>query len=136
MATKAKDKKEIRKGGRGSHPNSRANLKPAQPGEVRNPSGKPEGTKDRATVIRKWVETPAEVTNPVTKAKERGTVEDLIVIAQVSQAVKGNTAAFKELMDSIYGRLTEKLQVNNYDFSKLTNEEIIEFDRLLSKLNS
>lgn len=29
------------------HPNSLANLKPIQPGEVRNPSGRPKGSRDK-----------------------------------------------------------------------------------------
>jgi hypothetical protein len=140
--TKAKDGKEIGepqpKYGRGKNPNSLKNLEKgmAKPGDVLNPTGKPLGTKDRSTILNKWLSVELELLNPVTKAKERGTVEDEVILALITKARKGDVSAVREILDSTYGKLTEKLQVNNYDFSKLTNEEIIEFDRLLTKLNS
>lgn len=110
---KAEDKKEIRKTGRGSHPNSRANLKPAQTGEVRNPNGKAEGTKDRATILKKWLSVELELLNPVTKAKEKGTVEDEVMLALITKARKGDVPAIREVLDSTYGKITEHQDITS-----------------------
>jgi hypothetical protein len=134
MPTKAKDKKEIRKGGgRGSHPNSRANLKPVAPGEVRNPAGRTPGTKDRATLLRKWLEVELELLNPVTREKQQGTVEDEVVLALIAKARKGDVSAIREVLDSMYGKVKDRTE-HSFDFSQLSDEEIKQGEQLLSKL--
>lgn len=41
--------------GTGNNPNSRKNLKPCKPGEIRNPVGKLKGTRDKITLIRNTI---------------------------------------------------------------------------------
>lgn len=120
---------------RGQNPKSLANLKKGEwaKGASGNPAGKPLGTKHRSTIVLKWIDAPAQVTHPITKEKQPGTVEDLIVLGQVREAVKGNTQAFRELMDSAYGKQTEKTQ-HSFDLTNLSDEELAASEQLLAKL--
>jgi len=89
------------------------NIKPAKKGEVRNPKGKPKGTLNSKTIIRKWLEMAAEETNPKTKRKvirrdkdgNPRTYLDAMVMAQIKKAVtKNDTAAFNALLDRLEGK--------------------------------
>lgn len=82
-------------------------LKPPNKGEIRNPKGKPVGTKNRSTILKKWIEVNAKVKNPITKQEEGGTVEDLITIALITKALKGDVQAIKEINDTLYGKIQD-----------------------------
>lgn len=86
-------------------------LIPAQKGEVRNPNGKPKGTKNRSTIARKWLETMQNAKNPITGADEHLSQEDLITLAMIHKARKGDVAAYKQLMDSTFGMPTQQIDV-------------------------
>ena len=81
-----------------------SNLKPFQPGQSGNPAGRPAGSPNRATVARKWLDVTAKVTNPETKEVETGTLEDRVILGLIGRAMKGDPVAFRELMDSVYGK--------------------------------
>ncbi len=104
---------------------SKANLIPPKKGEVRNPAGKPKGTLNSKTVIRKWLEMEEEIMDPISKKKVRMTQFDAISLAQLSKARSGNTQAFNALMDRLEGKPLYKLDVNaNVNLS----DEPIEFE--------
>ncbi len=77
------------------------NLKPWKAGQSGNPAGKTKGTKNRSTIVRQWLEAWA------TDGSD-GQVVDQLVRAMVEKALKGDAAAFKELMDSAFGKVTDK----------------------------
>jgi hypothetical protein len=150
--SKAGDKKEIRKSGRGQHPNSRANLKPAQQGEVRNPEGRGH-VPDRATVFRRWLDLKTRIPN-VDKNGNRRFVSEADVIectlleraalGQLEAALKGNTQAWKEIQDSLHGKQAEKAEISGpdgeairhahaLDLTKLDGSELKALERILSK---
>lgn len=87
-----------------------ANLKPFPKGVSGNPNGRPKGIRNRSTIVREALE-----------AKIRGEdgneieVVDALVVAQVAKAMTGDTPAFKELMDSGYGKLTDKQEISGPD---------------------
>lgn len=97
--------------GRGSNPKSKANLKPFIKGQSGNPSGPAPGYKQRGSVLRKWADTSVDIVNPITKNKERGTVEDEVVLSWLREARKGNMVAIKEFLDTLYGKLTDKQEM-------------------------
>ena len=68
-----------------------------------NPSGRPKGTLNRSTIARKWLEAGEKFKNPITGVEEYLTQEDIMTLAQVKEARKGNTNAYKALMDSAHG---------------------------------
>jgi hypothetical protein len=88
------------------------NIRPPKPGEVRNPKGKPPGTKNRSTILKKWIEVATKLKNPVTGKDEFGTVEDKVTLALIARALTGDVQAIKEINDTLYGKLTEKSEVN------------------------
>lgn len=79
-------------------------ITPWQPGQSGNPAGKPKGTRNRSTIVRRWLEA---------KGKLEGlNVADELVLALIEKASQGDVNAFKELFDSGYGKLTEKTQLS------------------------
>ena len=88
------------------------NLIRPKPGEVRNPKGKPPGTKNRSTILKKWISVVTKLKNPITGKDEFGTVEDKVTLALIERALRGDVQAIKEINDTLYGKLTEKSEVN------------------------
>ena len=87
------------------------NLRPPQPGEVRNPNGRPKGSKNRSTIARKWLEVMQDTKNPITGELEKLSQEDLITLAMIHKARKGDVGAYKQLMDSGFGMPTQQIDV-------------------------
>lgn len=77
-----------------------------------NKEGRPKGSKNRSTILKKWIELTTKLKNPITGAEELGIVEDKVALALLSKALKGDVAAIKEINDTLYGKLTEKSEVN------------------------
>ena len=80
------------------------NLIPAKKGEIRNPKGREKGTRNRATIVKQWLDVIEKTKNPITKEIEELSQADKITLAMINKAFKGDVAAFKELMDSAYGK--------------------------------
>lgn len=90
------------------------NLIPPVKGEIRNPAGKPKGTRNRSTIIREIIEVAAAEALKSKSGLDLGvqpqTIFDQLVLAQVIKASLGDTAAFKEIADGAFGKVTDKLQ--------------------------
>lgn len=87
------------------------NLIPAKKGEVRNPKGKPKGTRDRRTIARHWLEAMQSGKNPISGQTEELSQADWVFLALLAKARKGDVPAIKELMDSGYGKIADKSDV-------------------------
>lgn len=72
-------------------------------GQSGNPKGRPKGSKNRSTVARKWLEVLERIKNPITGDEEQLSQEDISTLAQIKKARKGDTAAYKALLDSAWG---------------------------------
>lgn len=68
-----------------------------------NPKGRPKGSLNRSTIARKWLSAKETSANPITKKSEKLSQEDFITLAQINKARKGDTAAYRAVMDSAYG---------------------------------
>jgi hypothetical protein len=86
------------------------NLTPFQKGTVPNPNGRPKGSKNRSTIARKWLEVMQESKNPITGELEKLSQEDLITLAMIHKARKGDVGAYKQLMDSGFGMPTQQIE--------------------------
>lgn len=75
--------------------------------------GRPLGSKSRSTILRKWLEAELDIVNPITKDKERGTVEDEVILALITKARKGDVSALKEVLDTMYGKLSDKTELSS-----------------------
>lgn len=76
-----------------------------RPGQSGNPSGREKGSKNRSTILKKWIESDCSITDPTTGNQIVGTIEDKIALALIGRALKGDVAAIREVYDSIYGKL-------------------------------
>lgn len=122
-----------------------ANLNPAKKGEVRNPKGRGKGTPNLKTVLKRWLYTTETVKNPYTKKEEELTQVDIMVMAQLGKARKGDTTAFNALLDRLDGRPKQSLDIDHttdgepiteqpQDLSKLTDAELRTLAKLQRKL--
>ena len=83
------------------------NLIPAKKGEIRNPKGRGKGARNRKTIVREWLMVEQKFKNPLTGQEEILSQADIMTLAIISKARKGDVAAFRELMDSGFGKNTE-----------------------------
>jgi len=90
-----------------SFPNPETQFKPGQSG---NPNGRPKGAKSRSTVIKRWLEAMDKGKNPMTGEVEEMSVEDKMTLALIGKALKGDTQAYKALMDSAYGQPKQEIE--------------------------
>ena len=89
------------------------NIIPPKLGEIRNPWGKPKGTKNRSTILKKWIKVRVKIkdkANPLLK-EVSGTVEDEIMLALIHEARSGNVQAIKEINDTLYGKIPDKNEI-------------------------
>ena len=107
------------------------NLIPAKKGEIRNPKGRGKGARNRKTIVREWLMVEQEIKNPITGTVETLSQADIMTLSLISKARKGDVAAFRELMDSGFGKNTDvqetTLSVNTptivfKDFGKDTDD--------------
>ena len=89
---------------------SKEDLIPFVPGESGNPNGRPKGSKNRSTIARKWLEVMQDTKNPITGELEKLSQEDLITLAMIHKARKGDVGAYKQLMDSGFGMPTQSIE--------------------------
>ena len=87
------------------------NLTPFPPGNNANPNGRPKGSKNRSTIARKWLEVMQDAKNPITGELEKLSQEDLMTLAIIHKARKGDVNAYKQLMDSAFGMPTQQIDV-------------------------
>lgn len=80
------------------------NLKSWKAGQSGNPAGKPKGMRNRSTIVRKWLEASAT-------DGEEGQVADQLTRALIRKAAEGDVAAFRELMDSCYGKIKDDTDI-------------------------
>ena len=109
------------------------NLKLFEKGQSGNPAGRPPGSKNRSTIARKWLETKEKKKNPITKEIEDLTQEDLMTLGLILAARKGNPAAYEKLMDTAYGKIVDKAQIETRNLN-MTPEERQESIRHLLEL--
>lgn len=85
-----------------------------QKGQSGNPTGRIEGIKNRSTIAKIWLECVTEWTNPLTGEKQMLTLEDQITLAQIKEARdNGSSIAYKNIMDSRFGAVQQKIDLNN-----------------------
>src|SRR5689334_9559598 len=89
-----------------------ANLKPFKKGQSGNPNGRPEGARNRSTVLRALLETVCDFTNPITLRKESADLETQIMIALAARARRGDVTAIKEIQDTVYGKVSDKSELS------------------------
>lgn len=98
-----------------------ANLRPRppwKPGESGNPTGRPRGARNRSTIVKEALESAAFDNGA------DGTIADQLVWKQILKADDGDTTAFRELMDSGYGKIKETVEIIPPDITKKEIDEM------------
>lgn len=90
------------------------NLKPWKEGQSGNPNGRPKGSKNRATIVREILNALVDEKNDEGKptGKKIPAVE-AITRAQLIKALSGDPKAYELLMDSSFGKITDKVQTTH-----------------------
>lgn len=83
-----------------------------KPGQSGNPKGRPPGP-SRGAILAKWLAAPTQFKHPETKEEVEGTVEDRIALGLIGKAMKGDPTAYALIMDSIHGKLGQKVELES-----------------------
>jgi hypothetical protein len=84
-----------------------------KPGETLNPAGRPKGSKNLSTILRKMLEEEIEITNEEGK-KEKKKLQDVLVRKLIKQAVsKENLKAIQEIFDRVEGKPQQGITIEN-----------------------
>jgi len=99
------------------------NLKPFGKGNNANPNGRPKGSKNRATVARQYLDLITKQKNGLTGEVEELSQEEVITLAMLTKASKGDVNAYKAVMDSAFGQPKQttdtNLSVSDFDVKDL-----------------
>lgn len=96
------------------------NLIPARAGEVRNPAGKPKGTRNRSTIARMVLSMRGEFPDKIFEELRQtypdlprfADVEFIATVQQLHKAINSqDTQAYRALLDSAYGSATQTLDM-------------------------
>jgi|TARA_R110000764_G_scaffold11749_3_gene35134 hypothetical protein len=102
------------------------NLTSWKKGQSGNINGRPKGSLNRSTIAKKWLTTDQEYKNPLTQDLENLSQEDIMTLALINKARKGDVSAYKALMDSGYGNPKDSLDINTAETINIDFKEIIE----------
>lgn len=104
--------------------------------------GRKKGVPNRATVFKRLLKMKVEVKNPETAGKLKVTLYEAMALGQIQAAMKGNTRAWQEIQDSLFGKLIEHVALeaepgdglrSGIDLSQLSKEEVDQLERLIAK---
>jgi hypothetical protein len=102
-----------------------ANLKPFPKGQSGNPEGRPEGARNRSTVLKELLKHVSDFQNPITFKTESAEFETQVMLALIARARRGNIAAIKEIQDTVYGKITDKQELSgSVEVKALTIEDV------------
>jgi hypothetical protein len=73
-------------------------------------SGRPKGSLSAKTIIKKWLEAKEKAKNPISGKEQNLTQYDIIALAQIQKARKGDTAAFNALLDRTEGKPKQEIE--------------------------
>lgn len=83
-----------------------------QPGQSGNPAGMKPGTQHSSTRLRRLLDAVQKAKNPVTKEMEEFTTLELMDAALIARAMKGDVAAYRELLDRLEGKVPQKTELS------------------------
>lgn len=95
-------------------------------GQSGNPKGRPKGKRSRSTVALEWLEVSQKVKNPISGNEEELEQQDIMTLALIKKAREGDVSAYRELMDSAYGKPLTSIDHSN-NGSKFEERPLIVF---------
>lgn len=89
------------------------NLTSWKPGQSGNPKGKPKGIPNSKTRLRRLLELTEDLKNPVTGDIEGFTVAEQLDMQQIIKARRGDTMAYKTILDRLEGKPEQSVDVTS-----------------------
>jgi len=74
-------------------------------------NGRPKGSRNRSTIAKQWLEVSQKIKNPITGKEENLEQQDIMTLALIKKARNGDVSAYKELMDSAYGKIVQPTDI-------------------------
>lgn len=88
------------------------------------------GIPNRSTFLRKWLKSkvtlPAHLVPNGLQGPQQGTIEDHMALALIARALRGNVSAIKEVLDTVYGKVTDKQELTGPNGEPITIIEAVE----------
>lgn len=81
-----------------------------KPGQSGNPAGRPVGARSRTTLVRELLEARLDANHDYAQAMTKAVME---------KAMTGDVPAYKELMDSAYGKIADKQELTGAEGAPL-----------------
>lgn len=125
-------------------PERLAGLKPFEPGQSGNPAGRKKGSLNRTTLIRNILEAKAleilddDQKNFMGDDFKAETIGEQLTVAMVKKIIngsKGDVQAYKELLDSAFGKLTDKIE-SKHSFTQMASIQIEQAPKDPTKINA
>ena len=86
------------------------NLKPAKKGEIRNPNGRPKGSKDMSTIMREMLDTLVDVKDKNGAKLGKKSYKMLIIAKLMKKATDGDLRAVEILLDRMEGKASQPVE--------------------------
>jgi O6-methylguanine-DNA--protein-cysteine methyltransferase len=90
-----------------------------KPGQSGNKKGRPKGVRNISTVLKEYLNTEIEIEHPVTRELIKGNAIELMVLAQIRNAIFGDVKAFNAIADRTEGKAVQTV-VNTPEQNTLT----------------
>lgn len=107
-------------------------------GQSGNPLGKPKGIINSKTILERFLSIQKEMVNPLNDELESMSIAELMHLKQIANAMQGDLAAYKEIIDRLEGKTTNKIDIDadvkstNYNID-LSKDEIKNISDQLDK---
>jgi len=86
--------------------------------------GRPKGAKNRSTIFKQLMNIPLkDFKHGLELGGRTVTVEEAIYIRQVEKAMSGDAVAFKEIQDTLHGKMKETVE-STHTFTQMGNVKI------------
>ena len=81
------------------------NLKPCKPGETHNPNGRPKGSKNFKTILKRYLQAKIKMDkdSPFVKEGEEITAKDALMLKLITLGMKGNLNAIDKIVTRFDG---------------------------------
>lgn len=104
----------------------------SRPNDI-NKSGRPVGSKNRSTILKKWLKCKIKAKIPGTQKEKQVSLEDAVILALIKKASRGDVLAIREIQDTLHGKMTEKIQsTQNIIISPMSDEEAAEISKAMN----
>jgi len=89
------------------------NLKSYKKGQSGNLNGRPKGVENSKIRLLRLLELSQSKKNPVNGEMEDFTTMELMDMAQIAKGLKGDTVAYREVLDRVEGKVTQGIDHMN-----------------------